>query len=173
MSRDVSPWTTGEKIHRLAWAVVAQTIFRFSFHNWYPLRAALLKSFGGRVGKNVRLRRSVKIEIPWNVALGDDVIVGDSAILYALGPITIGPRALISQYAHLCAGSHDYTVPEYPLLRPPITIGADVWIAADAFIGPGVTIGDRAIVGARSSVFKDVPANAVVGGNPARVLKTR
>jgi putative colanic acid biosynthesis acetyltransferase WcaF len=94
-------------------------------------------------------------------------------ILYALGRITIGPRAMVSQHAHLCAGSHDYRSPHFPLLRPPITVGADCWIAADAFVGPGVTVGDRAVVGARAAVFKDVPAGMVVGGNPARVIKAR
>ncbi len=63
--------------------------------------------------------------------------------------------------------------PEFPLLRPPVTVGADCWVAADAFVGPGVTVGDRAVVGARAAVFKDVPAGTVVGGNPARVLKPR
>jgi putative colanic acid biosynthesis acetyltransferase WcaF len=173
LPRDVSPWTGSQKAARIGWAFVEATLFRLSFHNWYPWRAWLLRRFGGTVGRNVRIRRSVRIEIPWNVSLGDQVIVGDSVILYALGPITVGPRTLISQYAHLCAGSHDYTIPQYPLLRPPITIGSDAWIATDAFVGPGVTIGDRAIVGARSSVFKDVPANTIVGGNPAKAIKER
>jgi putative colanic acid biosynthesis acetyltransferase WcaF len=173
LPRHVSPWSGRDKFVRIVWAVVEATVFRGSFHNWYPWRAMILRRFGAKVGSNVRVRRTVRIQIPWNLSLADDVIVGDAAILYALGPITIGPRTLVSQYAHLCAGSHDYTRPEYPLLKPPITIGADVWIAADAFVGPGVTVGDRAIVGARSSVFKDVPPNSIVGGNPARVIKQR
>jgi putative colanic acid biosynthesis acetyltransferase WcaF len=171
--REVSQWTSRQKAVRVGWAVVESTLFRMSFHNWYPWRAWLLRRFGATVGRKVRIRRTVRIEIPWNLSLGDEVIVGDAVILYALGPITVGPRTLISQYAHLCAGSHDYTIPQYPLLRPPIAIGADAWVAADAFVGPGVTIGNRAIVGARSSVFKDVPSNTIVGGNPARVIRER
>lgn len=173
LAKDVSAWTTRQKLGRLLWATVQGTIFRFSFHNWYGWRAAILRRFGAKVGRNLRIRRSARIEIPWNLCIGNDVQVGDFAILYALGPITIGDRAMVSQYAHLCAGSHDYRSPGYPLLRPPITIGTDCWIAADAFVGPGVTVGDRSVVGARASVFSDVPADVIVGGNPAKVLKPR
>lgn len=173
LPRHVSPWTAGEKLRRLLWAAVQLTIFRGSFHNWYGLRATVLRAFGARVGKRVRIRRTVRVEIPWNLTLADDVIVGDGVILYALGPITIGPRTMVSQYVHLCAGSHDYRYRQYPLLKPPITIGTDCWIAADAFIGPGVTVGDRAVVGARAAVFKPVPPDTVVGGNPAKEIKRR
>lgn len=133
----------------------------------------LLRWFGAKLGRNVRIRRTVKFEIPWNVKLGDDVSVGDGAILYALGPIDIGDRSFLSQYAHLCAGTHDFTDPTYPLLRPPISVGADCWIAADAFVGPGVRIGDRTVVGARASVFSDLPADVIAVGNPAKPIKAR
>lgn len=172
-TRNISPWTRGEKVKRLVWAVVSATLFRYSFHNWYGLRAAMLRAFGAKLGRNVRIRRTVKIEIPWNLNIGDDVSIGDAAILYSLGPIAIGDRSFLSQYAHLCAGSHDPQHRDYPLLRPPITIGADCWVAADAFVGPGVTIGDRTVVGARASVFSDLPGDVIAAGNPAKPIKAR
>jgi acetyltransferase-like isoleucine patch superfamily enzyme len=58
-------------------------------------------------------------------------------------------------------------------LREAITIGDGVWIAAKAFIGPAVTIGDNTVVGACAVVMKDVEANVVVAGNPAKVIKAR
>ena len=105
--------------------------------------------------------------MPWNLEIGEYAAIGDRAILYALGPITIGARATISQRAHLCAGTHDIRDPARPLLKPPITIGSDAWVCADAFVGPGVTVGEHAIVGARAVAMKDVPAHAIVVGNPA------
>src|SRR5204863_7653015 len=87
--------------------------------------------------------------------------------------VSIADHSVISQDAYLCAGTHDYTQPTLPLLRPPITIGHGVWIAAGAFIGPDVTIGDNSVVGARAVVMKDVPPGVVVAGNPARVIKQR
>lgn len=172
-TRNVSPWTRREQIGRLLWAIAYRICFRCTFHNWYGLRAELLKLFGAKLGKNVRFRRTARIEIPWNLEIGDDVSIGEDAILYSLGPIKIGARSFLSQYAHLCAGTHDHTSRDYPLLREPITIGEDCWIAADAFVGPNVSIGDRTVVGARSSVFKDLPPDVIAVGNPARAIKPR
>ncbi|HZL37117.1 MAG TPA: DapH/DapD/GlmU-related protein [Tepidisphaeraceae bacterium] len=171
--RNVSAWTGRQKAGRLLWAIVYRLFFRMTFHNWYAVRAAILRGFGAKIGRNVRIRRTVHIEIPWNLELADDVSVGDEAILYALGPIRIQQRSVVSQYAHLCAGTHDHTHKDFPLLRVPVIVGQDCWIAADAFIGPGVSIGDRSVVGARATVVKDVPPDQVVGGNPARFLKAR
>jgi putative colanic acid biosynthesis acetyltransferase WcaF len=172
-TRNLSTWTPREKAGRVAWSVVSATLFRFSFHSFYGWRAWLLRRFGAKVGRNVRLRRTVRIEIPWNLDLADDVSVGDHAILYALGPVRIGRRTFLSQYAHLCAGTHDPTTLDYPLIRSPITVGEDCWIAADAFVGPGVTVGDRTVVGARASVFGELPSDVVAGGNPAKPIKPR
>lgn len=171
--RNISAWSTREKLGRLVWSVAYLCLFRLTFHNWYGIRAAILRAFGAKLGRNVRIRRTVRIEVPWNLDLADGVSIGDEVILYALGPIRIGPRSFVSQYAHLCAGTHDYTRGDYPLIRSPITIGADCWIAADAFVGPGVTIGDRSVLGARASLFKDLPPDVVAGGNPAKPIKAR
>jgi putative colanic acid biosynthesis acetyltransferase WcaF len=168
-----SPWTPMENFKRALWMVVRASLFRPSFHNWYAWRRFLLRSFGAKVGDGVRVRPTAAVEIPWNLELADNVIVGDYAILYSLGKITIGRATMISQYAHLCAGTHDYTSRKYPLLRPPIVVGEEAWIAADAFVGPGVTIGDRAVVGARATVMKDVAAEQVVVGPTAQAIKTR
>jgi putative colanic acid biosynthesis acetyltransferase WcaF len=172
-ARETSPWSFRMKVRRVAWMLGGATLFRCSFHNWYGYRRMILRAFGARVGPRVRVRPTVHIEMPWNLDLGEAAIVGDHAILYSLGTITLRPFSMVSQYAHLCAGTHDHTKRSLPLLCPPITIGRDAWVAADAFIGPGVTVGDSSVVGARASVFKDVPPDVIVGGNPAKVLKTR
>lgn len=171
--RERSPWTFGEKVKRALWMFVRATLFRLSFHNWYAWRRLLLRGFGARIGRGVRIRPSAVIEVPWNLSIGDHTAVGDHAILYSLGVITIGRDVVISQYAHLCAGTHDYTVPEFPLLRLPIEVGDHAWIAADAFVGPGVTVGAGAVVGARATVVKNVAAGQIVVGNPARAVRRR
>ena len=168
-----SAWSFKQKVMRTLWMFAQALLFRWSFHNWYGWRRFLLRCFGAKVGVAVRVRPTVRIEIPWNVTLDDGCIVGDFAILYSLGTIHIGQRTIISQYAHLCAGSHDYTSRKFPLTTPPIRIGEDCWIAADVFVGPGVTVGDRSVVGARSTVTKTIPADVVAVGSPAKVVKQR
>lgn len=136
-------------------------------------RRFLLRCFGARVGKFVNIYPSVRIEIPWNLQIGDESSVGDNVLIYSLGVVAIGVRATVSHNAHLCAGSHDYRDPALPLLRLPISIGDDAWICAQSFIGPGVVIGAGAVVGAASVVTGAVEPWTVVSGNPAAFLKKR
>lgn len=133
----------------------------------------LLRTMGARIGRDVHIHPSVRITIPWNLTIGDHTAIGDRAILYALGPIEIGHRVTVSQYAHLCAGSHDWKDPLMPLIKPAIVIEDDAWVCADAFIGPGVTLGKATVVGARAVVMDDLATNTIVIGNPAKVVSER
>lgn len=171
--RHTSPYSAREKVGRMLWAIVQGTVFRWSFPTWYAWRRFLLRGFAARVHPTVRVRRTVRIECPWNLTLDADAALGDHAIAYCLGPITIGARVSVSQYAHLCAGTHDYRKRTMPLLRPPIVVGADAWIAADAFVGPGVTVGEGAILGACGVALKDLEPWTIYTGNPARAVKAR
>lgn len=172
-NRAARKWNRREQLARVLWAL-AWPLFRLSprpfFWGW---RRMLLRLFGARVGAGAHVCPSVRITMPWNLDLGAQCGIADRVILYALGHIRIGDRATISQGAHLCAGTHDLTDPSRPLLKPPISIGADAWVAADAFIGPNVTVGRGSIVGARAVVMRDVPADVTVIGNPARVIERK
>ncbi|MBX3382373.1 MAG: hypothetical protein KF864_02585 [Phycisphaeraceae bacterium] len=168
-----SPYPRWEQVARLAWALVEHTLFRFSFPTWYGYRAALLRLFGAKVGANSRIRRTVHFECPWNFSCGDNCALGDHSIIYALGRITLHNRVCLSQYAHLCAGSHDLNSKALPLLRPPITLKDDAWLLADSFVGPSVTLHEGALLGARSSAFRDLEPWSINVGSPARKIKDR
>ncbi len=168
-----SPYTLRENIKRVLWGTVQMTLFRTSFHNWYGVRRVMLRAFGANIHPTARIRRTVCIEIPWNLTVEEGSAIGDRAIVYCLGPIRIGKRTVVSQGAHLCAGSHDYTTPDFTLLRVPIDIGDDVWIAADAFVGPTVKVGCGAILGARACTMKDLDEWTIYAGNPAKAVKAR
>ena len=171
--RATSPYSFREKVGRLLWAVVQATLFAASFHSWYGWRRALLVAFGARLAPVVRIRRSVRIECPWNLAVGHDTAIGDRVTLYCLGPVSIGARVTISQGAHLCAGSHDFTRRAMPLLRPPITVADDAWICADAFVGPGVTVGAGAVLGARGVAMRALDPWTIHAGNTAVAIRPR
>ncbi|MCP5534613.1 MAG: putative colanic acid biosynthesis acetyltransferase [Akkermansiaceae bacterium] len=157
---------------RVCWSL-GRCIFRLTPRPCFGIRRMILRVFGAKVGKNTHIYPSVYIYFPWNFEIGDDSAVGEWAFIYSLGQITIGERVTISQRAHLCAGSHDFTSPSLPLLKPPIVIGDEVWVCADAYIGPGVTIGRGVVIGARSVVIRDVGPDLVVAGNPAVIIKRR
>lgn len=157
---------------RVAWAF-GKILFCLIPRPFYAPRRVLLRCFGAKIGQQVNIAGSAAIYFPWNLEIGDWSAIGEHAYIYNLGKITIGEKATLSQRAHLCAGSHDYTDPALPLLKPMIAVGNQVWLCADTFVGPGVTVGEGAVVGARAVVMKDVEPWAVVAGNPARVVKKR
>jgi putative colanic acid biosynthesis acetyltransferase WcaF len=171
-NRAARKYSGRELAARVCWSAAA-LVFRWSPRPLYAWRAWLLRRFGARLGRHVHIWPTVRIAHPWLLEMEDFAAVGDGVRLYNLGPIRIGARATISQHAHLCAGTHDYTTAEMTLVKLPITVGADAWICADAFVGPGVTIGEGAVVGARAAVFKNVEPWTIVGGNPAAFIKAR
>jgi putative colanic acid biosynthesis acetyltransferase WcaF len=158
---------------RLLWSIVWLTVWKLAWNRIHCLRPLILRCFGAKVSLRSNIHGSAWVEMPWLLKMDQWISLGPRTHLYNLGGVTIGERTVISQDVYICAGTHDYTNPLYPLLRPPITIGKNVWIAAGAFIGPGVTIGDGAVIGARAVVTKDVAPWTVVAGNPAKFVKER
>ena len=169
----VGYFTRQQKLIRICWFIVQSTIFRFSPRRADKWRAFLLRLFGAKIGKPKLLRNTARFEVPWNIELGDWVTIGDGVLLYSLGKITLGDHSVISQYSHICAGTHDHTSTRFMLLRPPIVIGQHVWVSAEVYVSPGVTIGDGVLVGARSNVVKDLPAWRICVGNPAKPVGPR
>ena len=114
-----------------------------------------------------------------NNAVGD-VIIGDHTRIgihnTIIGPVTIGSHVNLAQSITVTALNHNYSdttkrIDEQGISTNPVTIENDVWIGANAVILPGVTIGQHAVVAAGAVVTADVPANTVVGGVPARIIK--
>ncbi|HED53496.1 MAG TPA: colanic acid biosynthesis acetyltransferase WcaF [Phycisphaerales bacterium] len=162
-----------QRLTETLWELVGQPVFRITFHNWYGLRNRILRAFGADIHPTARIRPTARIAHPWQLKVGANTAIGDYAILYCLGPISIGRCCTVSQYSHLCAASHDFTRADMQLLTPGITIADDAWIAADTFVGPGVNVGEGAILGARASAFKDLEPWTIYGGDTAKKLGTR
>ena len=166
-------FSINNRIGRVLWSIVYLLFFRLSpkpFHRW---RSFLLTCFGAKMGNSVHVYPGAKIWAPWNLVIADEAAVANGAILYSQGKIIIGQRAVISQGAHLCAGTHDYNLPDFPLYTMPIIIGDYAWVAAEAFIHPGVTVAEGCVIGARSVVTKNMPAWMVCAGHPCKILKER
>lgn len=171
-NRRARKYSAKEQLLRIFWNI-ATPFFRYSPRIFFGWRSFILRLFGAKVGQEVHIYSSATIYMPWNLIIGDQSSIGEDAYIYNLGRITIGNRTTVSQRAHLCAGTHDFTDPSLPLLKPSIVIEDFGWICADAFVGPGVIVGEGAIVGARAVVTKDVESWAIVAGNPARFIKRR
>jgi len=162
------------KLARALWNVVWLFFFRptprCALNSW---RIFLLRLFGARIGKNCVVHPSCKVWQPWRLKMGNYVALSECVDCYSVDWLTLGDSVTISQGVFLCCASHDISSSIMELFCRPITIGAQVWVAARAFIGPGVTIGEGAVIGACAVVTKDVGDWCVMIGNPAQKIKER
>ena len=157
----------------LVWVIVSLFLFRLCPLKLSGLKCSVLRGFGARVGRGVVIKPEVKITLPWKLALGDHVWLGEECWLLNLAAISIEENACISQRAFLCTGNHDYTSPVFELITKPIQVERGAWIGAAAFVGPGVTVGSHAVLTARSVATKDLEPYGLYQGNPAVLLKKR
>ena len=173
LPRRTSPHGRANRLGRFAWGLVQAILFRPSPRNLHRWRNRLLRLFGAKLHPRARVYPRARIWAPWNLEMGDCATIADDVDVYCADRITLGERAIVSQYSYLCGASHDFEAPGRPLTPGPIVLEADVWLAADVFVAPGVTIGARTVVGARSSVFKDLPPGKVCMGTPAAPVRDR
>jgi len=155
------------------WWIVEKVLFKTSPRFFWGFRRALLKLFGAKIGKNVRIRPEAKITYPWKLAVGDNSWIGEDTVIYNLGNIEIGSNVAIAHRVYLCSGSHNVNKITFDITESPILISDEVWIANDVFIGPGVRVGFGSVIGARSSVFKDMPPGHICFGTPCKPISER
>ena len=162
---------------------------------WYVRMLAPLYQHRGKCSK---IHRSVRMDTPpyRKFSLGDysvvesyscinnavgDVIIGDHTRVglhnTVIGPVTIGNHVNLAQGITVTALNHNFAdnnlrIDEQGVSTNPVTIGDDIWIGANAVILPGVTIGNHSVVAAGAVVTKDVPPHTLVGGVPAKIIKT-
>ncbi len=110
-----------------------------------------------------------------NITLGKKVFFNFNCVVLDVMPVSIGDHVFFGPAVQIYTATHPLSAAERRSgkeLAKAITIGSDVWIGGGAIICPGVTIGDRTIIGAGSVVTRDIPADVIAAGNPARVLRS-
>ena len=112
-----------------------------------------------------------------NFSHGDHVHIGSGTEIQAEGGVEIGSNVIISYNCVIWTINHDYDgdlIPyDFKRIKRPVTISDNVWIGRNVLINGGVRIGEGAVIGMGSVVTKNIPPLAVVGGNPARIIKFR
>lgn len=145
-------------------------------------RRKLRRFFAGlaSVGRNVYLSKGYSISSPNKLSVGSNTWIGENFFAKCEGGVIIGSGVIISRGAEIWTANHNYDCEDLQSLPydrrfilKPVKIGDNVWIGSRVTIVPGVSIGEGAVVGAGAVVTHDIPRLAVVGGNPARVIKYR
>lgn len=165
------------KIARTIWNITYTLLFRpFPTNAFSKWRITVLRIFGAKVSYKANVYSSVKIWAPWKLVMEEGSCLGPYTICYNQATVTLRKHAIVSQHVYICTAGHDTTkaINETDgLIIAPVLIGQGAWIGTRAFIGMGVEIGDNAIIGATSSVFKDIEKMSIAGGNPAEFIKLR
>lgn len=137
-------------------------------------RAALLRELLGSCGEGVVIRPPILLDYGRNVSIGAGTFANYNLVALDVAAITIGADCQIAPNVQLLTAWH----PLEPVARrnkweaaSPITIGDNVWLGGGVIVLPGVTIGDNTVVGSGAVVTKDLPANVVAVGNPARIVR--
>lgn len=144
-----------------------------AYHTDEEIRLLMEKLTGKPVDKTFRLFPPFYTDCGKNISFGKNVFLNTGCKFQDQGGITIGDSALIGHNVVLATLNHDQNPANRGAVYPaPIVIGKNVWIGANAVILAGVTVGDGAIIAAGAVVTKDVPPNTVVGGVPAKIIKT-
>lgn len=142
------------------------------YHEPEEMTALFSKLTGKPVDPTFRLFPPFYTDFGKNITLGKNVFINADCKFQDQGGIFIDDDALIGHGVVLATLNHDMAPEKRAQLHPgKIHIGKRVWIGANAVICAGVTIGDNAVVAAGAVVVKDVPADTVVGGVPAKFIK--
>jgi len=143
-----------------------------SYRSADEVRSLLSELTGKSIDESVTVFPPFYSEFGKTLTLGKDVFINLGCRFQDTGGITIGDGTLIGHGSTLTTLNHGVDPRRRADMHPaPITIGRKVWFGASVTVVPGVSIGDGAIVGAGSIVTKDVPANTIVAGVPARIIK--
>lgn len=160
-------------LHPAVWLHGLRMLHYWGYSHALPRREITMGQ-GVRIAPNVSFRNGARI------TLGDQVQLGEYCAIWAgrsVGRITVGARTTFGPGVFVTAADYGLAsgveITDQPMAEQDITIGAGAWIGARAVITAGVTLGDGCVVGAGAVVTRDVPAGAIVGGVPARLIRQR
>lgn len=129
----------------------------------------------GSAGGHLSMQAAFNCDNGQNIHVGDYFLSNYNLTILDIAPVTIGTHVMIGPNVDIYTVNHPMTPQgrrDYLAQSKPVTIGNDVWIGGKVTITPGVTIGNNVVIAAGAVVTKDVPDNVLIGGVPARVLKS-
>ena len=163
----------GSALKRTLWYYVNSVFFNTGLLPVNGLKAALLRLFGAKIGKNLTIKPRVSIKYPWLLSIGDNTWIGEEVWIDNLASVTIGSNACLSQGALLLTGSHNYKKTSFNLITGSIILEDGAWIGAKAVVNQGITVHSHAVLTTGSIANKNLEAYSIYQGNPAVKVRDR
>ncbi|NLP26751.1 MAG: sugar O-acetyltransferase [Clostridiales bacterium] len=138
-------------------------------------RSDILKQLFGSTGDKIYIEPTFNCDYGCNIHVGENFYANYNCVILDVCKVIIGKNCMIAPQVGIYTATHPIKASERYLgleLGMPVTIGDNCWIGGNAIINPGVTLGDNVVVASGSVVTKNFGNNLVIGGNPARILKT-
>jgi putative colanic acid biosynthesis acetyltransferase WcaF len=156
----------------LLWYFTSVVFIRSGIIPFSNIIVFILRSFGAKIGKNVRIKPGIYIHYPWKLSIGDYSWLAECRI-ENLAEVNIGDNVCVSQKAMLLTGNHNYKSVHFDLITKPINLEEGAWIGANATVCPGITVRTHAVLTVGSIATKDLEAYSIYQGNPAIKVKER
>lgn len=160
------------KIKIFCWYFTSMLFFRSGLIPVSVVLVFILRLFGAKIGKDVRIKPYIYINYPWKLTIGDHSWLAECRI-ENLAQVTIGENVCISQKAMLLTGNHNYKKIGFDLITKPIILEDGVWIGANATVCPGIIAASHAVLTVNSVATTNLDAYSIYQGNPAVKVKER
>ncbi|HYK77190.1 MAG TPA: WcaF family extracellular polysaccharide biosynthesis acetyltransferase [Daejeonella sp.] len=169
--KDYHPGASSLKI--VIWYFVSALFIRSGFIPFSTIIVWILKIFGAKIGRDVRIKPFVNIKYPWKLHMGDHSWIGEHCWIENLAEVKLGKNVCLSQGCMLLTGNHNYQKTTFDLFVKPIEIENGAWIGARAVVSPGVRVASHAVLSLASVATKNLDPYSVYQGNPAIKIRDR
>ena len=149
-------------------------IYNSTTEEEWEKRSQLIKELFGSTGKNIGIEPNFRCDYGYNIHVGENFFANFDCTILDVCEVRIGDNCMLAPGVHIYTATH----PLDPHARnsgsefgKPVVIGNNVWLGGGCIINPGIKIGNNVVVASGAVVTKDVPDHAVVGGNPAKIIK--
>jgi len=168
--KDFDPGASALKIS--CWYVASMLFFRSGLIPFSSVLVFVLRLFGAKIGREVRIKPYIYIHYPWKLTIGDYCWLAECRI-ENLAQVTLGNNVCISQKAMILTGNHNFKTSGFDLITKPIILEDGVWIGANATVCPGITAFSHSVLTVGAVAMKDLAGYSIYQGNPAVKIKDR
>lgn len=170
---DTKEFVIGASLFKqVLWYFISCLFFRSGLMPSSTILVWILKIFGAKIGKDVRVKPYVYIKYPWKLSIGDYSWIAE-CFIENLDYVTIGKNCCISQKAMLMTGNHNYKKTSFDLITKPIILEDGVWIGANASVCPGVICKSHSVLAIGAIATKNLEAYSICQGSPAVKVRDR